>query len=212
MSSGVNKQPLKPAVQPHAASKAVAVKSPAGRSKASVPAPSKAVSKTTVPQQVALQSEANIAVSVNSLSKANVEAGHRFDAVEQEFHKLLSDHVKLKELWTRLDFNGNGIVSLAELDKLMVEAYPVLNHKPALMRAFQKTTLRDGDGLTSFSLFNLSLFKAIHSWRNMNFLRCCGTCFISTRFNLCLIKIAAVDFFLLFSTSGGHFIFINFDW
>jgi hypothetical protein len=61
----------------------------------------------------------------------------------------MSDADKLKELWTRLDFNDNGKVSLAEVDKLMVEMFPVLNHKPALMRAFQKTTLRDGDGFTT---------------------------------------------------------------
>jgi Ca2+-binding EF-hand superfamily protein len=80
------------------------------------------------------------------LSKPNVEAGDRFDAVEQEFQAIMGDHAKLKEMWRKLDFNGNGKVSLAEVDKMMVEQFPVLNHKAALMRAFQKTTLRDGDG------------------------------------------------------------------
>lgn len=51
-------------------------------------------------------------------------------------------------------------MSLAEWDKyapsvpndvlmysrFIVEQYPVLNHKPALMRAYKKTTERDGDG------------------------------------------------------------------
>jgi hypothetical protein len=80
------------------------------------------------------------------LSKPNVEAGDRFDAVEQEFQAIMGDHAKLKQMWRKLDFNGNGKVSLAEVDKMMVEQFPVLNHKAALMRAFQKTTLRDGDG------------------------------------------------------------------
>lgn len=42
-------------------------------------------------------------------------------------------------MWKRLDFNGNNIVSLAEVDKLVNEQFPLLNHKPALMRAFQAT-------------------------------------------------------------------------
>jgi len=50
------------------------------------------------------------------------------------------------ELWRSLDFNGNGIVSLAEIDKWVVERYPLLNSKPALMRAYKKTTLKDGNG------------------------------------------------------------------
>jgi len=49
-------------------------------------------------------------------------------------------------LWRSLDFNGNGIVSLAEIDKWVVERYPLLNSKPALMRAYKKTTLKDGNG------------------------------------------------------------------
>lgn len=49
-------------------------------------------------------------------------------------------------LWRGLDFNGNGIVSLAEIDKWVVERYPLLNSKPALMRAYKKTTLKDGNG------------------------------------------------------------------
>merc|ERR1712037_316215 len=34
-------------------------------------------------------------------------------------------------------------MGLAEIDKLIVEVYSVLNHKPALMRAY-KMTIRDG--------------------------------------------------------------------
>ncbi|CAJ1353480.1 unnamed protein product, partial [Effrenium voratum] len=59
---------------------------------------------------------------------------------------------KLRQLWKRLDYNGNGIVSLAEIDKMVEEmvaggAWPAwLNNKPALMRAYKKTILKDGDG------------------------------------------------------------------
>merc|ERR1719336_857886 len=57
----------------------------------------------------------------------------------------MKDKKKLRELWKRIDFNGNNIVSLAEIDKLVVEAYPLLNHKPALMRAY-KATIKQGNG------------------------------------------------------------------
>ncbi len=49
-------------------------------------------------------------------------------------------------MWQSVDFNGNGIVSLAEVDKMVVQKFPVLNNKPAVMRAFKKTTLQDGNG------------------------------------------------------------------
>jgi len=67
-----------------------------------------------------------------------------FDELEKEIKLIMSDHKKLHKLWERIDFNGNNIVSLAEIDKLVVEAYPLLNHKPALMRAY-KATIKTGD-------------------------------------------------------------------
>eukprot|EP00730_Choanoeca_flexa_P002473 TRINITY_DN11063_c0_g1_i10.p1 TRINITY_DN11063_c0_g1~~TRINITY_DN11063_c0_g1_i10.p1 ORF type:complete len:605 (+),score=167.23 TRINITY_DN11063_c0_g1_i10:232-2046(+) len=70
----------------------------------------------------------------------------KFQALEGEFAKLVNDKRQLLSLWRSLDYNGNNIVSLAEVDKLIVERYPLLDHKPALMRAFKQTTLKDGDG------------------------------------------------------------------
>eukprot|EP00811_Abedinium_folium_P011815 NODE_20942_length_775_cov_10.652778.p2 GENE.NODE_20942_length_775_cov_10.652778~~NODE_20942_length_775_cov_10.652778.p2 ORF type:complete len:178 (-),score=40.11 NODE_20942_length_775_cov_10.652778:135-668(-) len=58
----------------------------------------------------------------------------------------------LRKLWDDLDSNGNGLVSLAEVDKFVegkvgCGKWPVwLNNKPALMRAFKKTIKEDGDG------------------------------------------------------------------
>jgi Ca2+-binding EF-hand superfamily protein len=77
------------------------------------------------------------AVTQKSLSK--------FESVEKQFKDMCKDNKKLRPLWERLDFNGNNIVSLAEIDKLAVETYPILNHKPALMRAY-KATIKAGDG------------------------------------------------------------------
>jgi Ca2+-binding EF-hand superfamily protein len=41
------------------------------------------------------------------------------------------------ELWSKFDYNGNGMLSLAELDKAVSELWPDLNHKPAIMRAYR---------------------------------------------------------------------------
>jgi len=62
-----------------------------------------------------------------------------FDACEKKMKVTIADNSKLKDLWHHLDFNGNRIVSLAEIDKFAVEKFPVLNHKPALMRAYKAT-------------------------------------------------------------------------
>jgi len=60
-----------------------------------------------------------------------------FDDLEKEIKGIIADNKKLRDLWHHLDFNGNNIVSLAEIDKFAVEQYPLLNHKPALMRAYK---------------------------------------------------------------------------
>jgi len=69
----------------------------------------------------------------------------QFDELEKTFHKKMQSQEELKKMWTVLDFNGNNIVSLAEIDKWVVEQFPLLNHKPALMRAY-KRTIREGNG------------------------------------------------------------------
>ena len=62
---------------------------------------------------------------------------HEFDALEKKIQALVNDHSTLAAEWKSLDFNGNNVVSLAEIDKWVVEHYPQLNHKPALMRAYK---------------------------------------------------------------------------
>lgn len=62
------------------------------------------------------------------------------DELEGKIMTLASDESGLAKLWKQLDYNGNNIVSLAEIDKLVGEKYPLLNQKPALMRAYKKTT------------------------------------------------------------------------
>jgi len=69
-----------------------------------------------------------------------------FDDLEKVIKATIADKKKLRALWKRLDFNGNNIVSLAEIDKFAVEAYPLLNHKPALMRCYKMTISKKGGG------------------------------------------------------------------
>jgi hypothetical protein len=50
----------------------------------------------------------------------------KFDAVEKEFRELMGNPARigdLNALWDRIDFNDNQIVSLAEIDKLIVRCF-----------------------------------------------------------------------------------------
>lgn len=73
----------------------------------------------------------------------------------------------LQELWDQHDNNGNGLVSLAEIDKVIVERFPALNIKPALMRAY-KFADADGNGFITkreFRLLMRSLVYFQQLWR-----------------------------------------------
>ena len=76
----------------------------------------------------------------------NPELITKINALEDQIRADCKTAKGRNALWRGLDFNGNGIVSLAEIDKFVVERYPLLNCKPALMRAYKKTTLKDGNG------------------------------------------------------------------
>lgn len=69
-----------------------------------------------------------------------------FDQLEMEFNALSQSNDKLGAVWKELDFNGNGKVSLAEIDKWVTSKHEKLNNKPALMRAYKRTTGRAGGG------------------------------------------------------------------
>lgn len=68
----------------------------------------------------------------------------KFKKVEAEFEAMAKDPARLDQFWDILDINGNNLVSLAEIDKLVVYTYPILNNKKALMRAYKQTCLKDG--------------------------------------------------------------------
>lgn len=78
--------------------------------------------------------------SVPSLKKFD----KKFRKVEAKFKEMINDPELLNRFWEVLDVNGNNIVSLAEIDKLIVYSYPELDNKKALMRAYKQTCLKDG--------------------------------------------------------------------
>ena len=53
---------------------------------------------------------------------------------------------EIAKTFDAMDYNGNNLVSLAEIDKYISERFPKLDHKPALMRAYKATDTND-DGL-----------------------------------------------------------------
>ena len=59
-------------------------------------------------------------------------------------------------LFHRMDNNGNGKLSLAEIDKAVAETWPEFNHKPALMRAYRAADI-DTDGFIKRHEFRLLL-------------------------------------------------------
>lgn len=68
-----------------------------------------------------------------------------YDPIWAELNEKLPWHVrpdeliKRKEIWDSMDVNGNGYLSLAEIDKGMrdvIQIPALFNLKPVLMRAF----------------------------------------------------------------------------
>ena len=58
---------------------------------------------------------------------------------------IMPDAGQRRALFRRMDYNSNGGLSLAEIDKAVIELWPHFNHKPALIRAY-KAADSNGDG------------------------------------------------------------------
>ena len=74
---------------------------------------------------------------------------------------VMPSHAERTALFRRIDYNGNGLLSLAEIDKAVVELWPHFDHKPALMRAY-KAADRNGDGFIKKREFRLLLKYVIY--------------------------------------------------
>lgn len=81
---------------------------------------------------------------------------NQFEVAEKKIQTLLKDTRQLNQLWRTMDYNGNGLVSLAEMDGCVTEEFKELNNKPALMRAY-KATLRNADGYVHKTDFRVLL-------------------------------------------------------
>ena len=66
---------------------------------------------------------------------------------------------EMEKRFILMDVNSNGIVSLAEIDKYIVELNPEYNNKPALMRAYHAADLNN-DGFVNRKEY-LDLWKYI---------------------------------------------------
>ena len=64
-------------------------------------------------------------------------------------------------IFNRIDYNGNGSLSLAEIDKAIVELWPQFDHKKAVLRAY-KAADRNGDGFIRRREFRLLLEYIIY--------------------------------------------------
>ena len=80
--------------------------------------------------------------------------GKQAGPVAVELH--MPDKAERDALFRRVDYNGNGMLSLAEIDKCCRELWPHFDHKPALMRAY-KAADRTGDGFIRRREFRLLL-------------------------------------------------------
>ena len=60
--------------------------------------------------------------------------------------------VEMETRFNIMDVNSNGIISLAEIDKYIVELNPEYNNKPALMRAYHAADLNN-DGFVKKRIF-----------------------------------------------------------
>ena len=76
----------------------------------------------------------------------------------------MPDKAERSRMFRRMDYNGNGVLSLAEIDKAVVELWPTLNHKPVLMRAYQAADV-NADGMIGRREFKLLLEYVLYFHR-----------------------------------------------
>jgi len=75
----------------------------------------------------------------------------RGDAPQPDLSKLTSKDVEV--LWRVFDYNGNGLLSLAEMKRAIRELWPKVDRTPALLRALRASDA-SGNGLVERNEFN----------------------------------------------------------
>ncbi|KAJ9460872.1 Flagellar calcium-binding protein [Diplonema papillatum] len=100
-------------------------------------------------------------------STRNRESGRSFGPRKQKLTALSYPTAEARSaLFDRIDPNGNGVLSLAELDKAVVELWPEFNHKPALMRAYAAAD-KSGNGWIGkreFKFFLAYIVRFVELW------------------------------------------------
>ena len=79
-----------------------------------------------------------------TLSKAARQMVRDFDALEAEFVGIATDPARLQQVWDQMNATGGSTLSLMEITTWCYGRYPLLNNKPALMRAYKQTCLKEG--------------------------------------------------------------------
>jgi hypothetical protein len=100
-------------------------------------------------------------IALDPVTKQDLAA---LDALENLLKAKLADKTQVNSMWKTLDFNGNGIVSLAEIDKWIVDpsnGFQILNHKPALMRAYKLTISMEGESQRNTDFVHKKEFPAL---------------------------------------------------
>eukprot|EP01052_Picozoa_sp_SAG31_P003783 SAG31_NODE_149_length_22476_cov_41.827189_10_plen_1989_part_00 len=82
-------------------------------------------------------------------------------SVASEDRLIMPTSAQRKRAFQRWDTNGNGALSLAEIDKAVVELFPEFDHKPVLMRAY-KAADKSGDGLIERREFDKLLHYMVY--------------------------------------------------
>lgn len=107
----------------------------------------------------------NITLSLPRLSQSQSRSASQRSTHQSPSAPLRSLAVptgdKLKELFQRCDPNGNGMLSLAELDKAVLEMWPTFNNKPAIMRAY-KAADKNRTGFVSKGEFPYFMHYLVH--------------------------------------------------
>eukprot|EP00931_Biecheleriopsis_adriatica_P064109 TRINITY_DN38951_c0_g1_i1.p1 TRINITY_DN38951_c0_g1~~TRINITY_DN38951_c0_g1_i1.p1 ORF type:complete len:450 (+),score=94.54 TRINITY_DN38951_c0_g1_i1:59-1408(+) len=88
-------------------------------------------------------------------------AGTTFEYAEAKIRELVKDKRDLQVWWRKMDYNGNGILSLAEIEAAIRDKAPALDNSPVLLRAY-KATFRQGDGFVHKSEFRALLRNVLY--------------------------------------------------
>ena len=101
--------------------------------------------------------EATIAVLKQSLGRLKAR-----EYAKRKCKYTVPSKEEITDTFSILDYNGNGLVSLAEIDKFIVERYPSYDNKPVLIRSMKAADV-DSDGYITRDEYGL-LFQYIYQY------------------------------------------------